>query len=408
MPLAPTAEQQARMLDFYYASFSHDVSLMTGLDLANTSVSAQVPLEIADLDGSPLFRDFAIAGADGRRVGVLRSSARGAALPLIDAIMIGQALFDPEVAERDCQARAAAEYPGATVRSRGFVCYGYPRIGVSIDVTRGGQVIRAIYDAHMTALVRELPAGAARPATDAGVRRGEEGEPFYSYSAQLPEAGEVPPFADEWQRAARHMTNVTRVLAHRGVTFRPATAEPPSDRLPPTRAEDALEDFRPAMQGVTLPIGLIGQETPVFCAVATIKMILGYLGFHDPTQAVIAQAVRTGATGTTNDNMIRGLNELTGGKWAATLVDRPTLGDSSQYLGGFVPAKSGIPGHARLLRGYREYVYRDPTTGLPSLRQSFYLVNDPYPTRNGQYAMENAQKPIDDFYRNLLKLQPAT
>jgi hypothetical protein len=106
--------------------------------------------------------------------------------------------------------------------------------------------------------------------------------------------------------------------------------------------------------------------------------------------------------------MIAGLKKLTAGRWSANLDTEPTSDKTAQYLAGFLPAKSGIYGHARLMRGWREYTYIDPNTGKPFLTTSFYLVNDPYPTNFGQYTMEAVNKPIPDFYRNLLSLVPPT
>ena len=67
-----------------------------------------------------------------------------------------------------------------------FVCYGYPRIGVLLSLKVGGQQKSAVYDASSLSLVRSWVGGARPTGSEAG---NLEGEPFYSYVAQLPEAG---------------------------------------------------------------------------------------------------------------------------------------------------------------------------------------------------------------------------
>lgn len=396
----------ARVLDFYYQSFRDDVALMTGRDLSGSRVSPTQISDIKDLNGNPLFRDYAILGGDGEKIGLVRSSAVGPQLPLIDAIMVGKLLYDDRTVEATVIAQARTDYPGATFTSKGLVCYGYPRVGVRLTVTAGAAPFDAVYDAHAIMRVREIRG--AVPASEAGHDLEStdelEGEPFYSYSANFPEAGAEDPFASDWTRALDFIR-----LASGAPAAEPSSLESFGEIASSGATENVTaEDRMPAIRGITLPLPLIGQEHPVWCAVATGQMILNYLGITGVTQREIATAFRTGPLGTTNANMIAGLSRLTGGRWSAALDEAPDVDKAAQYLGGFLPGKSGIPGHARLLRGWREYTYIDPKTGRPFLKSSFYLVNDPYPTNYGQYAMEAVNKPIPDFYRNLLTLIPPT
>ena len=402
----------AHILDFYYQSFRDDVGLMTGRDLAGSQVSSTQSCDIKDLNGSALFRDYPILDRAGEKIGIVRSSAVGPQLPLIDAIFVGKLLYDERTVEATVIGQATVEYPGASFVSKGFVCYGYPRVGIRLTVTGAGAAFDVVYDAHTATRVREIrarvEAGAeAGFALAGGAGSSIDGEPFYSYAGRLPEAGGEEQYAAQWTQAL----DFVRVAATRTIeTPRSVLGRDVFRLAEAARREDAasIESRKPAMRGITLPIQLIGQDTPVYCAVATGKMILDYIGHPELTQSAIAQAFRTGPSGTTNDNMIAGLAALTAGRWSASVDGDPTADKTAKYLAGFLPGKSGIPGHARLLRGWREYTYINPSSGRPFLTTSFYLVNDPYPTKFGQYAMEAVNKPIPDFYRNLLTLVPPT
>ena len=149
---------------------------------------------------------------------------------------------------------------------------------------------------------------------------------------------------------------------------------------------------KPAMRGVSLPIPLVSQENNRFCAVATAKMILEYFGISGLTQERIADAIGTNSVGT--DPGMEGLDDLLGAQWSTDLQRNPTFDQTSTYLNNFLPGKSGIREHARLLRGWREYIYINPDNGRPSFKMQFYLINDPYPTGAGQYILESVSKPI--------------
>ncbi|QWG14174.1 C39 family peptidase [Bradyrhizobium sediminis] len=406
------SDVQLELLDFLFRSFSADIGLMSGLDLEGSRISKDLPLPIADLNSSPLFLDYAVINASGKKIGVVRSSARGTEFPLIDSIMIGRTLFEQAEAERQVLAQAAKDYPGAKLSTAGFVCYGYPRIGIVVLVADGSQQRRAIYDAHMTSYrVREL---AGTKIGEAGARGGDlpEGEPFYSFIDRLPEAGPSPVIGQQWNSAMRYVATVRAFQSGRSAA--PAAVELLSTKQAERLIRESMAASlaapappRPAISGTVLPIlRLIGQETPVFCAVATAAMILEYIGYTGFTQQDIAKVFKTGEYGTYNADMISGFETLTNGGWRAAVDTAPTVDKARDYLGSMIPGKTGILGHARLLRGWREYSYVEPRSGHIMFRDSYYLVNDPYPIGSGQLVMESLMKPIGDFYRNLLSLSP--
>ena len=274
-------------------------------------------------------------------------------------------------------------------------------IGVRLQA-KNENTFDVIYDAHDKTRIRELHF------TADGVMEGgggdiqspeKDGIPFYSYALHLPAAGPQDPFSEQWMGA---VDNIGLVLKKQSRELAPLGR----DDIIRRGKQTPVESRKPAIRGVSLPITLTAQENDHFCAVATGKMMLEYIGSSGFTQSEIAEAFGTSFAGTDNQGMMAGLAALTGGRWSLGEQTNPTFEQASRYLMNFLPGKSGIREHARLLRGWREYIYIDPNNGRPSFTMSFYLVNDPYPTNAGQYVMEAANKPITNFYRNLLTLIP--
>jgi len=381
-------DEQRAVLDYYYRSFAPDIALASDADLTGTRVSSNQPLALLDLSGQPLFYDFDILGADGKRVGVARSSARGTEFPLLDSIMIGKQLFEPDEARKRAIAQAAKDFPGSTIGETSFVCYGYPRVGVLVPVQAQGKQLSALYDAPSGYAVKTWEGPYTPP--ESGLPSGEEteGQPFYSYLDRVPESAApgITAITARWSSAIAFFEQSPsfQTLAFAGVgEAKPATP-------------------KPVIRGTLLPVPLFGQQTPVYCAIATAKMMLEYLGYTGHSQDEIAQAMGTGADGTTNAGMVAGFKKLTNNEWNEQIDMSPTFDKAETFLAQSLPAKSAIPGHARALRGWREYVYLDPKTGKTSHTERFYIINDPYPVNAGQLVMENFQKPMSDYYRNLL------
>jgi hypothetical protein len=412
-------DEQRTLLDFYYRSFAGDVALASGVDLSGSGLSQSAPLQIFDLTGQPLFLDFEITTGSGQSVGVVRSSARGSELTMLDAILIGKRLFEPTAAKTAVLRKAAQDHPGATLGDPVFVCYGYPGIGVLVPVRTADASLTVVYDAHSCFLVSCWAGNFT--AAESGLQGDEpEGLPFYSYAARLPESGDDSEVAKDWGRGiALYETSIAShsELGSDSVltpTMSPLVSSvlgnPPPPSAPTYKGlESGLLPLaqQPIISGSLLPIPLIGQETPSYCAVATAQMILEYLGFGGFTQTEIAQAMETGPQGTFNAGMIAGYKRLTGGKWTATLDETPAFSEAVSIVNRSLPAKSAIPRHARVLRGWREYRYVDRRSGQVKFNQQFLVINDPYPVNSGQFVLENVTKPIDRYYRNFLYVEPA-
>lgn len=134
-------------------------------------------------------------------------------------------------------------------------------------------------------------------------------------------------------------------------------------------------------QKVLTGIALVGQETPVYCAVATAKMILEYHGLAK-TQQEIADAMKTGPYGTTSLDQVSGYNSLGGGDWIASLDQDPSFKEAQSEINAGRPFKSGIVGHARAVAGWKS------AAGASDKAKAALLVYDPWPVHEGRIYWE--------------------
>lgn len=400
----PNPTDQKQLLTFFAASFADDLSLLAGGTTADVSLSSADPIAINDLNGEPLFLDFSIVDSSGNQLGIIRSSAQGEALPIIDSIALGPQYFDPDTAISAAVTQSASDLSGSTVQSASLVCYGYPRIGVLVVCAQNGQIWSLVYDAVAVVLVNKWQGtGAPAPAEAGPLQQPIDGIPFYSYLDQV--RGNLPEGAvsfvsqanSQWAGLRNAATSAAGEAVPAGTTVSfsiraAAAAQPPKARV--------------ALRGTLLPARAIGQQTEVYCAVAAVEMILDFLGIGNFTQDQIAKALGTTAVGTTNSGMVAGISQLSHGQWTAKVITNPTFQQNVNVVEALIPAKSAIPGHARLLRGWREYCFFD-SSGNVAHREQFYIVNDPYPTNKGQLTLENATTPIPNFYTNSLYLLKA-
>lgn len=134
---------------------------------------------------------------------------------------------------------------------------------------------------------------------------------------------------------------------------------------------------RPAqVQQQTLKLQLRGQETNVFCAVAVAQMILDFYGIQR-TQQQIALAMHTGAKGTEPSDEVAGFEALSGHTLTATLEEKPTFEDARNEIVQARPLKSGVPGHARTIGGYKVD------------DQQLLYIYDPWPSNKGSIYWES-------------------
>jgi hypothetical protein len=88
-------------------------------------------------------------------------------------------------------------------------------------------------------------------------------------------------------------------------------------------------------------------------------MILDFYKYHFD-QTDIAAAMSTGAGGTTNPNQVTGYESLSNNGLDATYDSTASWSEAKAEIDANRPVKSGIPGHARAVAGWK--------------RQNFFLV----------------------------------
>jgi Peptidase_C39 like family len=125
----------------------------------------------------------------------------------------------------------------------------------------------------------------------------------------------------------------------------------------------------------------VGQQNERFCAVACAKMILDFHGITLSQQA-ISEAMRTGADGSTNEDQVRAYGQLSNRTLAAKLDSTASFREARDECQDDRPMKSGVPGHARAVAGWRVQ-----TKG--ALTSSWLWLLDPWPVGSGRTYWEN-------------------
>lgn len=362
-----------QIINFLLKTFWNDIGLLS----ESTSRSVRIletGIPIRDLNGKSLFLHYDIVDDTGEKVGAVRASGRGEALPPIDAIIIGEGALNPQHAQEIVFNDLINNYPGMQVTNLGFVCYGYPRIGLLhklMDSTGGTQI--TLHDAFTGKLVHSIKGDDQTALASEAGQRDVEGEGVYSMEEYLPQSGTGAGARNQWAKLAS--------LAQKSAKQAFGVNE---------------ESILPAVHGIYIPIRLSPQETPVYCAVATAQMMLAYLGIH-LAQTEIAVALKTGPTGTTRINLAYGIERLVPSMLSSHSDSTVTFNEVYEVLRRSLPVKSGIPYHARLINGVRVYEFIEAKTGKVAFRDQYYLVNDPYPPGVGQFSMENAANPFEIF-----------
>jgi Peptidase_C39 like family len=347
-----------------------------------------IPVTIGDLDGSDLFYDFTFTKR-GRAVGFVRVAADSRLSSAIYGIEPSpRPLNMPDAAQTAIRA-VQALYPGADILELSFVCYAYPKIGVRVRYRSGPSVDVLIVDYYDGTIISNL---AVKPPLDPDPSEAIDGLTAYSIiKTELPEAGFLGNSAD-FDSIARV---AGEILPRAGNIGNLEFSE--SDYI--TLAAH-FEDHPPVITSFLLPVPLIPQTTPVFCAIASAQMILAFFGFSLSVDQVAA-VMTPGPSGTTNSNQLRGYRELSGNALRPAYDASPTLTEADTALRRFAPMKSGVPGHARVCRGSKRFDFISGLSGEILATDHWYLINDPYPVNAGGIRWENIK---NHNYQNFIYL----
>ncbi|MGI8807979.1 MAG: C39 family peptidase [Acidimicrobiales bacterium] len=307
---------------------------------------AEGPITVNDLDGESLFYEYEVADEEGV-VATVRASANEAIGMSLLSVQLGGRGWSPSEAVRHAEAYASQAYDAKPIRSE-LVCFSYPKVGVRVvlDIPGRGEasVIIDVADG--------LPINNFGPDEPEGVTA-------YSYYRELVEpTGDAR--ARRWAREAEERETLYRV-APQLVEESFSADVSMREVLVPTFLERSAYLARALSTQKVIRYGprcsphecfqLYAQETDVYCAVATGQMILDFYRWNY-TQAEIAAAMNTGASGTDNPEQVAGYNALSRNTLVATFDGTAAWSEAKAEIDANRPVKSGIPGHARAVAGW--------------------------------------------------------
>ena len=313
------------------------------------------PLVLHDLNGAELFYEFTLRRGNDAVGSVKASASKTLGSPVV-AVETGPRRWDPEEATRRATEKARRQFPKSQISDTSLVCYGYPKIGVRVDLTTDDQLESVIYD--VASLVQVTRFGSDE-------REGLTAWSFYDTIA-LPHAEKK---IRRWELSDRELDGVGRVAPN---VFATAFTDQEAVRLRDSLVLQSQLVFIEFVSSRVLKYGprctphdcfmLYAQQTDVYCAVATGQMILD---FHrwPYTQDQIATAMHTDASGTDPDDQATGIESLTNNSFNATVDYSADWSEAKAEIDANRPLKSGIPGHARACAGWK--------------RQNIFIVSQP-------------------------------
>ncbi len=228
-----------------------------------------------------------------------------------------------------------------------IVCYCYPKLGVMVAGQDGTPTV--VYDLFDETEHRVSDAEAASPVSDGTML-------VYSLYQRIPESSDTSSRDAAFTEKEERYEAIVQAAEAAGISFRGGAEAGVGEKV--------------------LNVPLYGQETSVYCAVATGQMILEFHGFKR-NQTEIAAAMNTGPSGTTNSDQVAGYESLSGKKLDASYDSSAKYSEARSQIDANRPVKSGVPGHARAVIGWKE-----------NATEKWLHVNDPWPVNLGQKRVE--------------------
>lgn len=327
---------------------------------------------IYDLIGQPLFYDFPVLSSQREQVGTIRASASRVLGVPVPTTFIGGPRWNVSRATLWAHKYVESELMGRITDSQP-VCYAYPKLGIAVNWKNPkGQTQRTIIDVSDYSVVPDR------------VEPEMRGPGAFSVYDNIPE--KVVPVAiekfalydklvDELQERAK--LDLAVALDHdalHSVQIGLIEMIPwyTTKRLTFCTHSYSHECFR-----------MHGQETGVWCVVATGQMILDFWRYYY-SQSHIATQMGTGAGGTGWAGEVSGLNSLTCSHFAAQDDYSPTFAKVKTEINANRPFDYSYSYHAMACAGYRQAnIYILGSTP----EQSVYLY-DPSPVNTGTIRWE--------------------
>jgi len=332
------------------------------------------PLEIFDINGKPLFSDYALKRGT-EIIGTVRAGTSKILGSPVIAYEAGPRYWDPEVAVKKLTSRVKKEYPRQKILGTKLVCYSYPKLGVMFEmIDEQGKKSRLIFDVADLSLIPEKP-----PKPDI------EGAYAWSFYDSLSE--DVRKIGlrryDKFNKWRLKILEKTRKNLRISKTLTPFVDKIICKiKINVTKQLQFCTHYNYNEARSHHCFVLHAQQKNDYCAVATCQMILCYYRYYY-TQDDIATALGYGPGGCPPDQSA-GYEQLSCNNLDATYDTSPTWEEARDQINALHPLKSGVPGHARACAGY-SYVW----WLCDGIKDKKLYIYDPWPW-NADYKLGGA------------------
>jgi len=318
-----------------------------GMDAVAGATVASEPQTIYDLNGEPLFHDYALVEA-GTVAGTVRTAAhRALGAPLISVSHSAPGWSAGSGLRMATETLHSTE-PKAVVTASRLVCYAYPKIGVELSYTVGRKSAKALFDASSGGAVASVT---------------KDAHQFTRYSLLGTLKG-----APARVRASRA---VEAQLAKIPISPRPII-------IPHTVQK--LVMLSPYCSGSVVGLTHYAQITDYFCVDASAQMLLEHYGWnYTQNQIAVAMGTSPSIGGTSGTGLTTGFKSLTDNTLILSFDGSSTraqqFGDAVNEVNANRPLFTQVPHHYRVCVGYSEVF-----TGLLGIvtNQMLYIY-DPWP-----------------------------
>lgn len=329
---------------------------------------------VYDLNGEPLFYDFSVVSPANEPLGLVRAAAsRVLGVPVM-SVYLGAPRWNAGQAFMKVTRAAQRKNKDEVVSTR-LVCYDYPKIGVEVVVGRRGEGGRQIIDVGDFSTVPEK----VEVTEGGGPTRGRGIWSFYEHISQESANESIDRFSaydkfveDVQKRSGKKLANAEESSGITIVTVEPIN--PNLVDLPRIFVINKIISYCPHDDNHDC-FALQGQETNVWCSVATGQMILDFWRYYY-SQSDIAKAMGTGPGGTSWGGEENGLESLTKSQFDAFSDFSPTFEKIETEINANRPFDYSYSYHSMACAGY--HFYFNDYTG--ELQRSTYLY-DPWPPK---------------------------
>lgn len=324
------------------------------------------PLVIYDLNGEPLFYEFA-ARDNKRDIGRVKAAAsRYVGSPVV-TLERGPRKWDPARAMEMATGAAKKAFPRQKIEAKDFVCYSFPKIAVRVLIGGPGGT-NVLYDVSDGSLIATF---------GDDQREGQTAWSFIDSMSADKREGRLRRFDEsngELDAARRATPELFQAAYSRqeAAAIKAKLAVVSDYQLIPFYSSKVLK-YAPRCTPHDC-FALYSQQTNVWCAVATGQMILDFYRYNFD-QAAIAAAMGTDASGTSFSGQEMGYESLSNGCLDAGHDFSADWSEAKSEIDANRPVKSGISGHARACAGWKRQ--NISLIGVPPKR--WLQIYDPWP-----------------------------